>query len=123
MILDEAVALIEYAILEGQNGDIIIPKLKAMYIKDLLEIFSEKYNKPIIETGMRSGEKLYETLINDMQSLRTITNDKYYHIKPSYFTPQPLDITTDNIFEYDSKQTTISKEELANYLKGLNLDF
>jgi len=119
MILDEAVALIEYAILEGESGEIIIPKLKAMYIKDLMKIYSEKYHKPIVEIGMRAGEKLYETLINDMQSMRTVTTDNYYHIKPSYL---PLPPINHQMFEYNSQQSVLSKEELEEYLKDIKLD-
>jgi UDP-glucose 4-epimerase len=111
MLLEEAVDLIEYAIFNGFTGEIIIPKLKALYIKDLIEIYSKKYNKPIIITGMRSGEKLYETLINDMQSLRTNITEKYYHIQPSY-----VSLKNSKTFEYDSNQNVLTKTELENYL-------
>jgi FlaA1/EpsC-like NDP-sugar epimerase len=111
MLLDEAVMLIEYAILNGSSGDIVIPKLHAMNIKDLIDIYSKKYNKPIVTTGIRSGEKLYETLINDMQSLRTFETDSYYHIRPSYLEP----INTET-FEYDSTQNVLTKIQLENYL-------
>lgn len=116
MVLNEAVTLIEYAILEGESGEIIIPKLKAMYIGDLMKIYSEIYHKPIVETGMRAGEKLYETLINDMQSMRTVTKDNYYHIKPSYL---PLS-SVNQTFEYNSQQNVLNKDELTNYLKDLD---
>lgn len=110
MLLEEAVDLIEYAILNGKTGEIIIPKLKAMYIKDLVEIYSEKFNKPVVVSGIRSGEKLYETLINDTQSTRTVETEKYYHIQPSYMP------NTENMFIYDSSQIILTKDDLLNYL-------
>lgn len=42
MTLADSVNLIEYAILSGRTGEMIIPKLLAMYIKNLMQIFSEK---------------------------------------------------------------------------------
>ena len=115
MNLSDTVDLIEYAILSGQNGEIIIPKLRAIYIKDLIEIFSEKYNKPIITTGLRPGEKLYESLINSMQSMRTIDKGKYYHIQPTY----KNQIIHQNDYDYNSKQNIITKKQLFEYLKCL----
>jgi len=117
MTLEDSVKLIEYAICEGQTGEIIIPKLNAMYIKDLMELFSEKYNKPIIVTGLRSGEKLNESLINEMQSMRTIIGEKYYHIQPSYDSK----ILCDTPYDYNSHQGILSKEQLLQYLQSVQL--
>ncbi len=47
MTLEQSVDLIEYAIINGTSGDTIIPKLISMNVIDLIELFSEKYNKPI----------------------------------------------------------------------------
>ena len=81
MTLEQCADLIEYAILNGTSGDTIISELISMKIKDLLELFSEKYNKPIIITGLRPGEKLLESLINKTQSGRIIKKGKYIHIR------------------------------------------
>ena len=117
MTLNDSVELIDYAINHGNNGEIIIPHLRAIYIKDLMEIFSEKYNKPIKIIGIRPGEKLYETLINEMQSLRTVTIEKYFRIKPSYNS----EILCKDSFEYNSNQEILLKEELITYLKNVQL--
>lgn len=117
MTLDDSVKLIEYAIINGNTGEIVIPKLQAMHIKDLLDIFSEKYNKPIKICGIRSGERMYETLINDTQFMKTISNENYYHILPSY----NKTIVTDTFLEYNSKQNILSKEQLINYLQSVSL--
>lgn len=117
MTLEDSVKLIEYAILYGNSGEIIIPKLRSMYIKDILSLFSIKYNKPIKIIGIRSGERMYETLINDTQSMKTIINEKYYHIQPSYI----KNIITEDIYEYNSKQNILTTKELEEYLKNVNL--
>ena len=111
MTLSDSIKLIKYALVYGNSGDIVIPKLNAMYIKDVLELFAEKYNKTINITGIRPGEKLYESLINDSQSYRTIQVDNYYIIKPSF---------TQNLwnesYDYNSSQNVLSKSELYDYL-------
>lgn len=117
MTLEDSVRLIEYTILKGQSGQIIIPKLNAMYIKDLLELFSEKYNKPIKIVGIRPGEKMAESLINHTQSMRTIDKGLYYHIEPTY----KNEILNYSTYDYNSSQDVITKEELKKYLNDLDL--
>lgn len=117
MTLDESVDLIEYTILNAESGDIVIPKLLAMYIKDLLELFSEKYGKPIRITQLKPGEKLAESLINESQAMSMVIGEKYYHIKPYY--KNLCDIT--QATDYNSKMNTLNKSELQDYLGRLAL--
>ena len=112
MTLDESVKLIEYAILYGDTGEIIIPKLSSMKIKDLLELYEKKYNKPIVVTGLRTGEKLDESLINSSQKIKTIDKGKYYHIQPSY----NVKLLNKDMDDYNSGQCLITKEELEEKL-------
>lgn len=120
MTLEQSVDLIEYAILYGESGDTIIPKLISMRVVDLIEIFTEKYNKPICITGLRSGEKLVESLINDTQSGRLILNESgdYMHIKSTIKYPN---ISNLNIKDYNSHLNPLNKKELRNYLTKLLL--
>lgn len=116
MTLDDSTNLIEYAILNGHSGEIIIPKLNAMYVKDLIELFSEKYGKPYKITKIRPGEKMYETLINDTQSMRCLSTNNFYHILPSYSDNND----NNNAFEYNSNQNVLSKNDLLVYLQKFN---
>ena len=117
MTLEESCDLIQYAIKEGRNGDIIIPKLRAMHVKDLFEIFSEIYNKPVRVMGLRVGEKLNEDLINETQSARTEDRGKYYHIRSNYDNK----IINDKLFEYHSGQNVVNKDELKEYLEDIKM--
>lgn len=118
MTLEQSVKLIEHAILYGESGDTIIPKLISMKLIDLIEIFSNKYNKPIKITGLRPGEKMLESLISETQSMRLIKElDEYMYIKPPY---KNL-LITDNIMNYNSKLNPLSKEDLFTYLNSYNL--
>jgi UDP-N-acetylglucosamine 4,6-dehydratase/5-epimerase len=118
MTLDQSVDLVEHALMQGESGDVVIPKLISCTIKDLIEIFSEIYNKPIVVGKLRPGEKLLESLINETQSLRLkFGPDGYMYIKPCY-----KNIMTNNeIKDYNSKLNPLSKEEIKNYLKSLEL--
>lgn len=118
MTLSESVNLIEYAILKGKSGQIIIPRLKSMKIFDLIQIFSKLYNKHIKVIGIRPGEKLHEELINETQSLRTHTNTEYYHIEPNFL---KMNIENKQIFNYNSSQGPVSQKYLNKYLSEIKM--
>lgn len=119
MTLEQSVDLIEYAISNGESGDIIIPKLISMKLIDLLEIFSEKYNKPIKITSIRPGEKMLESLINPTQAGRIIKHNSYYHIKSIFEFKDVIDDS--KLIDYNSKINPLTKEELNVYLKTKGL--
>lgn len=119
MTLEQSVDLIEHAINHGSSGDIVIPSLISCKIKDLIEIFSELYNKPIEKIPMRPGEKMLESLINETQAMRLVedTDTKYMYIKSTYSNYK----SNCEIKDYNSKINPLTKEELKDYLEKLNL--
>ena len=119
MTLEQSVDLIEYAVLNGESGDTIIPKLVSMNVIDILEIFSEKYNKPIEVIPIRPGEKMLESLINATQSVRIEKNDDYFHIKSLFNYKKP--ILSENMKDYNSNINPLSKQELREYLLSFDL--
>lgn len=119
MTLEQSVDLIEYALFNGESGDTIIPKLVSMKVKDLIEIFSEIYKKPIKNIGIKPGEKLLESLINSSQSARIKKNGDYTHIKSIFNFNE--EINEDNLNDYNSKLNPLTKEKLYKYLNNLNL--
>jgi FlaA1/EpsC-like NDP-sugar epimerase len=119
MTLEQSVDLIEHALINGVTGDTVIPKLVSMKVKDLIEIFSEKYNKPIKIIGIKPGEKLLESLINDTQSARIEVVNEYTHIRSVFYYNKS--INESELKDYNSKINPISKEELKGYLNNLSL--
>jgi FlaA1/EpsC-like NDP-sugar epimerase len=119
MTLEQSVDLIEHTILYGESGDTVVPKLISMNVKDLVEIFSEIYNKPIKNIGVKPGEKLLESLINHSQSGRIKKNKDYTHIKSIFNFKEEIDETI--LCDYNSKINPLSKLEICDYLKNLNL--
>ncbi len=113
MTLEQSVDLIEYAATEGESGDTVIPRLISMRLIDLLEIFSERYNKPIRVTGLRPGEKMLESLISETQAMRLIKKDNgYMHIKAPY---KNL-LIMDDVHNYNSRINPLTKTALNEYL-------
>lgn len=118
MTLDHSVDLIENALINGESGDIVIPELISCKIIDLIEIFSELYKKPIKQGKLRPGEKMLESLINETQSMRLVTDENgYMYIKPPY----KNHMTNENIRDYNSKINPLTKDKLKKYLENLNL--
>jgi UDP-glucose 4-epimerase len=105
MTLEQSVELINHAIINGKTGDTIIPKLISINILDLFRIFSRKYKKSVIITSIRPGEKIIESLINETQSLRTIKDGDYTHIK-SVFSPITINNTP---LDYNSKTNPLTE--------------
>ena len=118
MTLEQSLDLIEHAIQHGETGDTVLPSLISMQLKDMLEIFSEKYNKPVNITQIRPGEKMLESLISETQAQRLVKDSAgYYYIKPSYKTF----VGTEPIINYNSKLNPVTKDNLAVYLNERNL--
>lgn len=113
MTLEQSVKLIEHAYIFGESGDIVIPELISMNLKDLMELFSEKYNKPIKFSGLRPGEKMLESLISETQAMRLVDGKNgYLYIKPPYSNL----LVTDNVQNYNSKINPLRKDQLKEYL-------
>ena len=118
MTLEQSVQLIEYAAIHGESGDTIIPKLISLRMIDLMEIFSEKYGKPIKITGLRPGEKMLESLISETQAMRLVKSASgYMHIKPAY---KNL-LVTEDVQNYNSKLNPLTKDELKEFINSLKL--
>lgn len=117
MTLDDSVDLINKALEHGANGETWIPRLPAMKIGDLAQIFSEKYNKEIKVIGLRPGEKKHEDLINESESVRTRLSEDglNYVIGPAF------NAGSGPRFTYSSDDDVMTKVDLEKYLNELNI--
>ena len=110
--IEEAIDLIEYALeVDGYN---VIPNLKSFYIKDLFEIFAEKFGLKY-ELGVpRICEKLHEMMISIEEAPRTYYNEdlRAYYMHYKDMAKNPID------FEYTSDKAVIGKSELESVLKS-----
>ena len=116
MTLDESARLIDATIQNGDSGQTWVPRLPAMKVLDLAEIYSEMSGKPIKIIGMRPGEKLHEDLINISESMRTRQIEKYFAISSSFTTPFQSDG-----YVMKSNMNLMTKEGLRNHLESLDI--
>jgi UDP-N-acetylglucosamine 4,6-dehydratase len=110
MTLDQSVNLIEHAIAHGKHNEIIIPQIYSMKIKELFELFEERYHKNTVEIGLRCKEKIHEDLISDFEAKMAYQLGHYFHIGTI--------VINSTIKAFDSSMNVITKVELESYLEG-----
>ena len=110
--IEEAINLIEYGLeVDGYN---VIPNLKSFLVKDLFEIFADKFGLKYKIGVPRISEKLHEMMISVEEVPRTCYNKE----KDTYFmhyknlAPDAID------FEFTSDKTVVSKKELTQILEN-----
>lgn len=115
--VESAMNLIEISLdVSGYN---VVPKLKSFKIKDLFDIFVEKFNLKYCITEPRISEKIHEMMISK-EELPRVSFDKnknvyYMHYKDLSKIPPNL-----KNGEYTSDQSLISKNELNEILIKFN---
>lgn len=80
--LDQGVGLVLMALEEMHGGEIYVPKIPSMRVKDLLEILAPECAIRVI--GIRPGEKLHEVLITPEEARHTKEYENYYVILPEH---------------------------------------
>ena len=109
--VEEAMDLIEYGLkVDGYN---VIPNLKSFLVKDLFDIFQEKFGLKYKIGVPRISEKLHEMMISVEEAPRTYYDKKLdsYFMHYKKLAKNPID------FEFTSDKTVVSKEELIELLK------
>lgn len=115
MTLNESVDLILTTLEHGKSGQIWVPKIPAMRIGDLAELFSEQSKKPLKYIGLRPGEKQHEDLVNETEAGRTTNVGSYYVIEHA------CSAITNTKFHYTSCDDVMSKDALKEHLTKLGI--
>jgi UDP-glucose 4-epimerase len=110
---DEAIDLIEFGLtMTGYN---VIPNIKSFRVKDLFEIFEERYGLKYVIGVPRISEKIHEMMFSSEESPRVkkIKNNFVMHYS---------DLGEGNLpfSEYVSDKVVVSKEELNDILDKYN---
>lgn len=99
MTLDESVRLTIASLMLGKAGDVVITKMPAIRIADLVEVIirecAPKHGfRPgdiaVKIAGKRPGEKLYEELMNDEEIRRSLELEQYFVVRPAIMS-EPLE--------------------------------
>ncbi len=110
LTIDEAMDVIEVALKE--TGYNIIPTVKSFKIKDLFEIYNEKFGLEYVVTQPRISEKIHEIMISSEEVPRVTEIDDYYlmHYKNIFNEVKLINN------EFSSRDYILTKEELENKL-------
>jgi UDP-glucose 4-epimerase len=129
MTLDDAINLVQFAIKEGENGNIYIPKTPGASIKTLVNALLSIYNyskSKVSIIGIRHGEKINETLMSKEEKFLSKDCGKYFAIRPDkrslnydkYFISGEKNFK--NFSDYTSDTTTqLSLQQTINLLRPL----
>lgn len=112
--IEEAINLIEYAL--GCDGYNVIPNLNAFLVKDLFEIYSEKFGLKYKMGVPRISEKLHEMMISNEEAPRTTYESEANVFYMHYKKLSECGVSK----EFTSDQVCVSKEELSNILESYN---
>lgn len=85
MTLDDAVDLVLYAFVHGNNGDIFVQKAPAATVEVLAKAVLALMGKPehpVFEIGTRHGEKLYEALLSREELACAQDLGGYFRVPP-----------------------------------------
>ena len=82
MSLEEAVELVLFAFENANAGDIMVQKAPACTIGVLAQAVKELFHadNPIQITGIRQGEKMYETLLTQEEAVHAIDRGDFYQV-------------------------------------------
>ena len=87
MSIEEAVELVLNSVIEAKGGEVFVTKMPVMRIEDLAVAMIEELcpeGVEITEIGSKPGEKLYEELMSDEETRRTIELDKFFSVLPAF---------------------------------------
>ncbi len=138
MTLTEAVKLVMNSAPLARGGEVFVTKMPIARIADLAQVMIEElapdygYQPEQIQIkviGGKPGEKLYEELMNDEETRRTVELADYFVVKPAFSNVyENVDYTYENTLRvgvdnpYNSSvEKPMSIDELRTYLLNNNL--
>ena len=95
LTLDQSVGLVIHAMEHAIGGEIFVRKAPACTIEILADTVRRKFSPkgkshPIEVSGIRPGEKLHETLVNEYEMQRITDEEIFYTIYPEYNIPKHI---------------------------------
>ena len=132
MSVEEAVELVLNSVTEAKGGEVFVTKMPVMKIEYLAIAMIEELAPneiEVTEIGSKPGEKLYEELMSDEETRRTIELDKFFSVLPAF-----RGIYSDIDYNYSiivselvedpyvsEQQTSLTVEEVKDFLRNNKL--
>ncbi len=121
--LDQSVDLVMNALEisdQGFHSKILVPKIPSMRVVDLARAIDA--NNIILNTGIRPGEKIHETLITEDEARTTtigcgLKHEEFYIINPSGYQKREFETPVPHNWRYSSDTNTqwLSVEQLKEF--------
>ncbi len=136
MSINQAAQLVLDSASIANGGEIFVTKMPVINILDLaqsmIEEFSSNYGRKsedlyISEIGVKQGEKMFEELMNQEETRRTIELGQFYVIQPPFVDKKSADqyeniISQEVEIPYNSEdETKLSKSEIKSLLTDYGL--
>jgi FlaA1/EpsC-like NDP-sugar epimerase len=133
MTLSEAVKLVMDSTFLACGGEVFVTKMPIVRIVDLAKVMIQElaphygFKPAEIEVkviGSKAGEKLYEELINDEETRRTIELPRYFVVLPAfksvyepveYYYPEAIEASVDTPYN-SAAGPAMTQNELRHYL-------
>ena len=128
--LDQGASLVRTVLDEMFGGEIFVPKLPSLRIKDLVPLLGRGLT--VHTTGIRPGEKLHEVMIPAEEIRNTIDMGKHFVIQPNHHwwnvsdfrkTIETKGRPVNGIQEYASDSNTdwLNQDQIAKLLANLHV--
>lgn len=138
MSIRESVRLVLDSAEMAKGGEVFVTKMPAVRIEDLavamIEDAAPRYGRApseieIVEIGVKPGEKLYEELMNDEETRRTVELEKYFSVLPAFWgVAQQVDysypdtVSTAVAKAYvSSMEVPLTRDEIKRFLRDNSL--
>lgn len=120
--LEQAVDAVLATYREAQVGEILVPRLPAATIRDIVDVLVDGLSIPVKVTGIRPGEKLHELLVSDEEVIRTDDRGTFFLVRPllpELAEPRPPSNPVQQ--RYSSADDLLSPDELRELLASAGL--
>lgn len=138
MSIRESVRLVLDSAEMARGGEVFVTKMPTVRIEDLavamIEELSPRYGHnpgevKIVEIGVKAGEKLYEELMNDEETRRTVELENYFSVLPAFRgVAQEVEYSYANIINttvnnpyVSAKEVPLTKDEIKRFLRDNGL--
>lgn len=126
MTIAEAVDLILKAAICCRGGEVFVPKIKSVLLKDLVDSFranlpeKRRTGTSLAITGTRPGEKLFEQLLSESELERVVKDDGMYVVLPEHGNLPLVPFAPARIDSYRSDQgDTMTRDEISELLRPI----
>jgi len=134
MTLQQAALLVMESVFRAKGGEVFITKMPVIRVVDLAAVMIEELarrnglDRSKIDTkviGAKAGEKLYEELMSEEETRRTVELEKYFCVLPAFKTVyRSIEYSYDDVLSTRIAQpynstfiAPMSPDELASYLE------